>query len=791
MSAYFDRESNILYISAYELCSYVLRGGDADSYRLYGNKVGETVVSHSFNPRRPSLVDAYAFSTVCDGVTISVYTYSEGVRKNPDGGYSVERIHSVSYPLESIDNGELDIALASVICSSYVVMQRLGGTKVLGCVAYFGENDEKRIFREEIKREDAESYFYELVRRFSPFARIIAERNLKTLGQLKSLKFPFSGGARESQKEFMSDAYRAICTHKRLVVQAPTGTGKTMASLYPSMKAIGNGYADKAFYFTGKATTAYAALNAIDIMRDQLPDLRAIHITSKEKCCINHSSRDFRKCTGEKCCNARGYYDRVNEALLELLENYRTYTKDIIDKVAGKYSICSYELSLELSEWCEIIVCDYNYLFDLSVYLRRYFTSPDANYVFLIDEAHNLPDRAREMYSCTLTRADFVKLEKKYPKNPKYTRSCGDILSKFDVFHSLAMMEKVEQDGDFYGFYVTSELPEDLTYDFIDFTKAVERMMASELNDDELTDVYFEVKHMMKICEIFDKRFKMYIEAHNNDVTLRLLCLDASYILDRMMRKGISTILFSATLTPLEYFSDILGCGGSGALNLKSPYDRENLCLLSVNNVSTRYGDRQRSALTVANIIRATVAGRAGNYMVYFPSYTYLSDVKEIFEKKYPNIRVTTQLKSMSDNAKRDFLSSFNTDESNTLIGFCVMGGSFSEGIDLQGERLIGAIIVGVGLPTISSELNIIKEYFDNTRENGYAYAYTYPGMNKVLQAAGRVIRSEKDRGVVVLVDDRFAAEEYRALMPESWHHIKYLNNANDLLREVTTFWKK
>ena len=316
-------------------------------------------------------------------------------------------------------------------------------------------------------------------------------------------------------------------------------------------------------------------------------------------------------------------------------------------------------------------------------------------------------------------------------------------------------------------------------------------MLRSDIVDEELSDVYFEIKQMLKICEIFDKRFKLYLEAHNEELTLRLLCLDASYMLDRAMRKGVSSILFSATLTPLEYFSDVLGCGKSSTLNLKSPYDRENLCLLGINNVSTRYGDRQKNALTVANIIRATVAGKPGNYMVYFPSYSYLTDVKEVFERKYPNIRVTTQLKSMTDNAKKDFLSSFNTDESNTLIGFCVMGGSFSEGIDLQGERLIGAIIIGVGLPTISSELNIIKEYFDNTRENGYAYAYTYPGMNKVLQAAGRVIRSEKDRGVVVLVDDRFDTEEYRMLMPESWHHIKFLNNANDLLRAVANFWKK
>ncbi len=788
---YFDKNTNNLYIGAYELCAYVLRGGDMDSYRSNGNRVGGCIASHSFNTPRPNLVDAYEFSTVCEGITLTVYAYPENVNMTESGGYSVSQTHYLTYPVEDVDNGEAEISMASVICTAYIVMKRLGGENVEGCVAFYGENDEQRIYRESISRQSAEAYFNSVTEKFSPFAKLIADRYNKCLPQLKKLRFPFEEGVRESQKEFIQDAYRAICRRKRLIVQAPTGTGKTIASLYPSLKAMGNGYADKIFYFTGKATTAYAALNAVDIMRSSLPDLRSIHISSKEKCCANHNQKSSCKCKASKCVRARGYYDRVNEALLELLKEHRTYTKDIIDKIAYKYSVCAYELSLELSEWCELIVCDYNYLFDLSVYLRRYFTAPDANYVFLIDEAHNLPDRAREMYSCTLKRSDFVKIENKYPKNPKYTRACGDILSKFDEFHALAMTEKTETEDGAYGFYVTTELPEDITSGFDKLVKISDKMFASDLIDEELSDLTFEVKRMLKIREIFDKRFKMYLEAHDDDVTLRLLCLDPSYMLDMLMRKGVSTIMFSATLTPLEYFSDVLGSSGSTTLDLKSPYDSGNFCLLGISNVSTRYGDRRKSATTVANIIRATVAGRAGNYMVYFPSYSYLTDVKEIFEKRYPTIRVTTQIKSMTDTAKKDFLSSFSEGEASTLIGFCVMGGSFSEGIDLQGERLIGAIIVGVGLPTISSELNIIKEYFDNTRENGYAYAYTYPGMNKVLQAAGRVIRSEKDKGVCILVDDRFATEEYKMLMPQSWHHIKFLNNANDLLREITNFWKK
>ena len=790
MSAYYSEEKKAVLISAEELCAYAYRGGNKESVRDYGNKTGETVTPHAFHTKCPNIVDAYTHSAVYNGVTVTVYTYPECIKRDLSDRLMVEKVRNVPYDIEYINNGELSLAIDSVICSSYIAMQRIGGNYVEGSVVFYAENGEERHYEQRIARVDAEAKFNELIELFGPFAVIIAERYTKTLAQLKELKFPFKDGARASQKEFITEAYRAICTHKRLTVQAPTGTGKTMAALYPSLKAIGTGHADKVFYFTGKATTAYAALNAVDIMRDALPDFRSIHLSSKEKCCKNHK-RDARGCLGAKCQRANCYYDRVNEALKELLFNYRTYTKDIIDKTAEKYSVCVHELSLELSEWCELIVCDYNYLFDLKVYLRRYFGAPDAKYVFLIDEAHNLPDRAREMYSCTLKRSDFVKLESKYPKNPKFTRSCGDILCKFDTFHALAMMEKTEYEGGVYGFYLTSELPEDLTYEFRDFCKLSDRILSRDPVDEELNSVYFDVKHLMKVAEIFDKRFKMYIEANNDEVTLRLLCLDPSYMLDQAMKKGISTILFSATLTPLEYFSDILGCEKSDTLDLKSPYEKENLCLLSISNVSTRFDDRKKNASTIANVIRATVAGKSGNYMVYFPSYSYLTEVKEIFERKYPKIRVTTQIQSMSDNAKRDFLSSFDGESDGTLIGFCVMGGSFSEGIDLQGDRLIGAIIVGVGLPTISSELNIIKEYFDVTRENGYAYAYTYPGMNKVMQAAGRVIRSEKDRGVVVLVDDRFATEEYKALLPESWHHIKYLTTANELLREVNDFWKK
>jgi len=793
MSAIYDDKSGAVLVSAYELCSYVLRGGDIDSRSFkHGTKIGGTIASHQMKPVKPNIVDAYTVSMLCEGVTLTVYTYPEGIRREEDGSYTVEKIHTVPYNLDDISNGELEIAIAAITCSAYIISKNLGGGHINARLVFMKSgSDEMRTFAQRLDIRECEAQFSTYIDMFSPFVKIVESRAKDTTKQLSELKFPFKGGVREAQKEFILEAFRTIKARKRLMVQAPTGTGKTMASLYPALKSIGEGYADKIFYFTGKATTAYSALNAVEIMRESLPDFRSIIITSKDKCCTSFKPTEHRKCDPKHCPRALAYYDKINVALTDLLENYRTYTKEVIDEVADRYGLCSYELSLELSEWCELIVCDYNYLFDLQVYLRRYFTAPDANYIFLIDEAHNLPDRAREMYSATLERSTFKSLQAKFPNNKHISAQIDDVLGKFDSLYELAMVEKREYEGQFYGFYITSQLPDDIANEFTAFVKGCEKLFSRDQNDDELLDAYYNVKHMLKICEIFDKRFTMYVEAQGNEVKLRLMCLDVSRLVDIAMKKGSASILFSATLTPPEYFSDILGCEKSESLTLPSPFERENLCLLGINNLSTRYEDRQKSAMAVANVIRATIAGKQGNYIVYFPSYSYLSDVKEVFEKRYPNISITAQSRSMSESAKRDFLESFDAKKEGTLVGFCVLGGSFSEGIDLRGERLIGAIIVGVGLPTISTELNIIKEYFDNTRENGYAYAYTYPGMIKVLQAAGRVIRSEEERGVVVLIDDRFAIPEYFELMPDHWRHLQFLTNANDLLAEVTDFWKK
>ena len=791
MSAIYESEAGALYISADELCAFVFRGGDILSAMQAGNKAGGTVVPHMIWSKKPNIAGTYSFTTLVDGTSVVVYAYDEWVREE-NGKLVIEGVYTVPYRLDNIKNGILDIAINTAICTTYVVAERNRLSQIEARITFFHEGDDQSYeVKQLLQREELALFFDGVIGQFAPFVKILKERVNKTLPQLKSLKFPFEGGAREGQRDFIIETFRAIKSHRRLIVEAPTGTGKTMASLYPALKSVGEGVGDKIFYFTGKTTTALAALNAIEIMRAQIPDLRAIHISAKEKCCVTYPRGARRVCEGKKCKRAAAYYDKINMAILELLENYRTYTRDIIDSVAEKYSVCAYELSLELSEWCELVVCDYNYLFDPLAYFRRYFDTVDARHIFLIDESHNLPDRAREMYSATLTSTQFSKIGEKYLKDRYLDGPCVDISQRFDDLYALAMAEKKEFDGAICGFYINNELPDGIYENLMEFMGACRKLFNKGNEDDELHSLYMDVKKFLAVCDLFDKRFTMYVEVFNECVKIRLLCLDPSFMLDRCMKKGISTILFSATLTPLDYFSDVLGCPKTETLSLPSPFDPKKQCLISIDTVSTRYDDRQKNAGTIANIIRAATMGKQGNYIVYFPSYNYLSDVLEAFQKKFPDVSVTVQKKSMSETAKREFLDSFDTKKKGTLVGFCVLGGSFSEGIDLRGERLIGALIVGVGLPTISSELNIIKEHFDNTRESGYAYAYTYPGMIKVMQAAGRVIRSEDERGVVLLIDDRFASLEYKTIMPEYWRHIKYIGNAKDLLREITEFWKK
>ena len=615
------------------------------------------------------------------------------------------------------------------------------------------------------------------------------------------LPFPYSD-VREGQDEMMHGVTTAIRKGKRMFAQAPTGIGKTISVLYPAVRAFGKGQCDKIFYFTAKNETTKEAYSAASRLYEAGAKLKTIVLSSKDSMCRSEKakaggSRDSRYCNERDCPYLKRYKDKAGAAIEELLSRQNGFYSSIITEVALKHQVCPYELSLDLSELCDIIICDYNYLFDPFVRLKRYFESSFdfGDYVFLIDEAHNLVDRARTIYSSALTLSDLESASELVSLGaPELAQAFKDMLEAMNKAKELCRENKhTDSEGNESGYYISRVSPEFFCKAVVAFSEKLEKWMKYNKDSalyETLDAIYSPVRKFAGILEYYDDKFMTYIELYGGEVTFSLNCIDPSDILDGVLSLGRASVMFSATLAPLSYFCDLLG-GGKKSLcvELASPYEQKNLCVAAVDTVSTRFEDREKSYKKIATCIAAAVSPKAGNYIVYFPSYGYLEKVHEAFVKKYPKVRTIVQRKGMSRAQHTEFIESFKDDENKMRIGFCVLGGSFSEGVDLPGNRLIGSIIVGVGLPGFSSERNIMRDYFENRYENGFEYAYTYPGMNNVLQAAGRVIRRDEDKGIVVLIDDRYAEPTYRNLFPKHWSHLVYAGDAASLAEIVSRFW--
>lgn len=640
--------------------------------------------------------------------------------------------------------------------------------------------------------------FDALLRRALPFCEI-CEKRAKSLPDLTSLPFPFRS-IRDGQRDFINDAYRAIKSGTRLFVSAPTGIGKTMSALYPAVRALGAGYCDRIFCLCAKNITGKAAADAAATLSDLVPSLRAITVIAKERMCAFReggfsSLRCLRSCNLLSKIGAATYEARRDAALLSLLNEGSVYTPEMIEKCAAEYFLCPYELSLDLSEYCDIIVCDYNYAFDFSIRFRRYFDEIREKHVFLIDEAHNLPKRARDTYSASIDLSYVTELSEviaeEFPADQALSGALGGLKSALEDIAGYVKAESETDGENEYGFYKSSDIPPKLA----STASVLSRTLSLKLREKAVVSrkaekLDSELKRFVSVCALFDSHYTFFAEGGGGDVTARLICLDPSDLLDRAMGAARSSILFSATLSPIDYFADICGCADAGVLELPSPYERENLFIAAVDSVSTTLAERAGTAPEVAELILSAVEGRPGNYLVYFPSYAYLDKVFRLFSRMADGIRAIRQTPGMSRSERSAFLASFERDDEITTVGFCVLGGMFSEGIDLAGDRLIGAIIVGTGMGSITSEQNILKEYYDATRENGMDYAYVYPGFNNVLQAAGRVIRSEQDRGIVVLIDARYADPKIQKLFPAHWQHIKFTSDPFALQEMIDRFWE-
>lgn len=734
---------------------------------------------------------------------------ADAVYKANDGLYVVECVSFVKRSLFGISPLTDSRFLAKATLLAYLLTKELMLDSVrIKTVFTKKSSGESKAFEAVISVETLHRMFTSLLSRALPFIRARIARLGEGTVQIQELTFPYES-MRQGQRDFILEAFRAIRTGKRLIVNAPTGIGKTISALYPAVKALGEGFTDKIFYLTAKNVAGNAALDAAAVLASKAPLLKCIMITAKDRQCFlagkDHPYSPLNCIHGCKYVDeidGISYEERRDSALLELFDTGSVYTPKMVEEIAKKFFVCPYELSLDASEYCDIVVCDYNYIFDKRIRFKRYFEGvTDSKYTFLIDEAHNLPDRARELYSATLDSKNFTLLSEDidtaFANDAPLKEALCAVNETFAQLRSLCETRQItdhETGADMnVGFYISDSVPDFVIEPLSRFRVLCDDRMK---HTPEPAAKYLEhprtaVRKFLDSAELFDKQFTFYLELVGDRLSVRILCLDPSKLLDKSMSMGKATVLFSATLTPIDYFSDILGARSAVQMTLDSPYSPENLCIAAVDTVSTRLNDRGNTAWDTAEIIATAVDAKSGHYIAYFPSYEYMKSVCRVFREMMPHAKTVVQKASMNIAERNRFLMEFSENsQEETVVGFCVLGGIFSEGIDLRGERLIGSIIVGTGLPGLSSETNIISEYYERTRENGHDYAYTYPGFNKVLQAAGRVIRSETDRGVVILIDDRYGERGMRELFPAHWRHLKYVGDTVSLAALLDKFWQ-
>ena len=630
-----------------------------------------------------------------------------------------------------------------------------------------------------------------ILSRALPYLQNCIEQNREVRPRAAELAFPYPQ-IRQGQEDFMRECFRDIMHGKRLFIQAPTGIGKTISTMYPAVRAMGRGKCDKIFYLTAKASTRREAFAAAKRLFDAGAPMRTIVLSAKEQMCPAED------CTYRTCkhnCPRSTSHTKIMQAISELLTNQFGYTSSHIKRVAEKYGVCPYELSLDLSEFCNIIICDYNYVYNPAVKLRRYFMENNGKYVLLVDEAHNLVDRARDMFSCELCSRAFSNLLDQIPQSEPLRAKIGEAAGVFKIAKRYCRdnLHK-DADGAEYGYYFSREPLDDINTKLESLAAAIEKWLKMHTYDalyDMIEAFYTDLRAYHATAELYGAGFVTYLTVQGSEITLKQLCLDPSSLLQDCNNGAEAVIMFSATLTPPEYFAQTLGGGKQAvSVNFPSPFPHENLCVAVAEGISTKYEDRERSIKKTASYIAASVCGKVGNYMVYFPSYSYMEQVAKAFCDKYPDVPVLLQKRGMTQEQKEQFLDAFRADNPEMLIGFCVLGGSFSEGVDLPGARLIGSIVVGVGIPGLSDERNIVRDYYADQNGLGYEYAYVYPGMNHVLQAAGRVIRTDTDRGIVVLLDQRYAEQRYLDLFPPHWEDVRFASDAQSLAKIIAGFWK-
>ena len=715
-------------------------------------------------------------------VRFTVSGRADGILKTEDG-YLIDEIKGTDYPLDKIDATTFPVhwAQAKIYGAIFCVDHDLSSIDIQLTYADFEEKEVKRL-KQTYRAETLESFFTETVVAYQKWVFFKTQWIETRNGFIDNLEFPYPT-YRNGQRELAVCVFNAIRNKRIAFAQAPTGTGKTLSVLYPAIKSLSEGEADRLFYLTPKATGKAIAEESLKVLSGDCSGLKFITLTSKEKICLNTEVT----CYPEKCPYAKGHFDRILDVLWTVINTEDALTRGVIEQYAESGRVCPYEMSLDLALFADIIICDYNYVFDPRVYLRRFFEVPSERYVFLIDEAHNLVDRARGMYSAVLEKKQFVAVKKALMPRDRALKKALEAINR--------QFLEVRRRCDENGIWIDEEMPEAFYEALFRRAPVIESWLVENSEApyyEAVLNLYFDMLSFLRIGELYGDGHISYIQNGNTaETVVKLFCVHPANQLKRFMENGVATILFSATLSPMDYYVDVLsGDRTAKKLILPSPFFPENRLLCYVEDVSVKYRDRADSVARLCGYIHTMASAKHGNYLVFFPSYAYMELAAQLFEALYGGrYDIIKQDRGLDEAARLAFIQTFDhTSPDRSAVYFAVMGSHFSEGIDLKGDRLIGAMIVSVGLPVMDFENDLIKAYYDAAYGAGFEFAYQYPGINKVMQSAGRVIRDEADRGVVLLVDGRYKGRYYRQHFPDDWG--RQFTTLETLEKTLTIFWE-
>lgn len=691
-----------------------------------------------------------------------------------DNGITIEELKSTRKALENIEPQILHQLQMEIYGYIYCISNGINNIN-LKLVYIAVETLEEKVFEYSKTIDELFDITKNVIDKYCEFLNL-AEKCIKQRNEtIMKVEFPHSH-YRKNQRELMKSVYYAINEENDIFIEAPTGTGKTISTLFPTLKALGEDTVEKVFYVTAKTITRQEAKKSLQLLENDGLYMRSIVLTAKEKICFLNQS----DCRPESCSYAIGHFDRVNAGILDLVENESIIDREVILEYAKKHNICPHEFQLDVSYFCDVVIGDYNNVYNPSSKLIRYFAE-GGNYVVLLDEAHNLYDRACDMFTSTLEMKTLEKLydiSNNISKGGKVAKNVLKLIYELDKYHDLENFETIEL--------------EDYPKDIINRMRGLQSLIRSDeelLQNREVSPIYLEIIDFIRIADIYNIGHTVTVKKVYSNIILKLLCLNPSEYISGTNKLIRSVVYFSATLTPPNYFKDVYG-GKSENLyfTIPSPFNIENTKVLINTNIKTTYKHRNLYYKDIANNIKAMVDSKVGNYFVFFSSYEYLNNVYDVFSDEYSNIDVIVQKQNMTDDERDDFLNNFKSQPILTKVAFVVLGGIFGEGIDLIGDRLIGVCVVGVGLPMLTFERDLVKNSFDR---GGYDYAYTYPGFNKVMQGIGRLIRTETDKGIILLLDERYGYRLYKELFPENFSNVKYIKNGIEVEKECYKFWNK